>query len=173
MPRIHVTGNAGSGKSSLAAALGDVLGLPVFGLDEIVWGPGWQKTPASIRGPKEQALVSKPDWIIEGVSPIVRAAADTIIFLDVGRPTCFFRCLKRNWRYLFKSRPGLPENCPEILIIPKLIKIVWLFPTRMRPTILEDLTTGGQQVFIIRNAQELAAAIAALKMQMLEPATVG
>jgi adenylate kinase family enzyme len=166
MPRIHVTGNAGSGKTSLAAALGDALELPVFGLDNIVWGPGWEKIPASIRGPKERALVSKQHWIIEGVSPIVREAADTIIFLDVGRPTCFFRCLKRNWRYLFKSRPGLPENCPEILIIPKLIKIVWRFPRRMRPTILADLSTGGQRVLIARNSQELSAAFVTLKADL-------
>ena len=55
--KIHVTGNAGSGKTTLAAKLGDALELPVFGLDSVVWQPGWRKTPASERAGLEQALI--------------------------------------------------------------------------------------------------------------------
>ncbi len=53
------------------------------------------------------------------------------------RYLCFKRLIFRNYKYLFKSRPELPENCPEIKIISKLIHIVWNFNKVVRPTILE------------------------------------
>jgi hypothetical protein len=56
---------------------------------------------------------------------VVRESADLIVFLDYPRWVSFWRCAKRNWRYLFRSRPGLPENCPEIRIVPTLIRIIW------------------------------------------------
>jgi len=93
MARIHVTGNAGSGKSTLADSIGRSLGLPVYGLDSIVWMPRWQKTPAEIRQKKEDALTARPDWVIEGVSKSVRDKADLVIFLDLGRGLCLYRCM--------------------------------------------------------------------------------
>lgn len=43
--KIHVTGNAGAGKTTIARKIGNELGLDVFGLDKIVWQAGWVKTP--------------------------------------------------------------------------------------------------------------------------------
>ena len=101
--RIHITGNAGSGKSTCAKNIGDVLGVHVYGLDKVVWKEGWKKTPLHERKRLEEELVAKPQWIIEGVSSIARQAADLIIFLDFPRGVCYLRCVKRNWRYLFSS----------------------------------------------------------------------
>ena len=104
----------------------------------IVWQPGWQKTPPDERERLEGELIEQPAWVIGGVSPRVRKAADVVIYLDVSRPTAYYRCAKRNWRYLFRSRPELPEHCPEILILPTLCKMIWRFPTRVAPQILAD-----------------------------------
>ena len=158
MTRIFITGNAGSGKSTLAATLGRSLGLPVYGLDHIVWQPGWRKSPAGWRKDREAELVARPSWIIEGVSRTVLDAADYVIFLDVPRATSFARCARRNWKYLFRSRPGLPEHCPEILIIPRLIKIIWGFPINVRPGILEALS-GREGGHVVRDKAALERAI--------------
>ena len=83
--RIHITGNAGSGKSTFAKSIGDVLGVHVYGLDKIVWKEGWKKTPLHERNSLEEELVAKPQWVIEGVSSIARQAADITIFLDFPR----------------------------------------------------------------------------------------
>ncbi len=162
MSRIHITGNAGSGKSTLADALGASLGLPVRGLDEIVWSPGWKKTRIEQREALERALISEPDWVIEGVSQTVRKAADVVIFLDVARPTSYWRCAKRNWRYLFRSRPGLPAHCPEILIIPRLVRLIWNFPRIVRPQILSDMRASDARCFHVSNTTELSAALSEL-----------
>ncbi len=164
MPRIHITGNAGSGKSTLASRIGEALDLPVFGLDQVVWQPGWKKSPPEFRNEKLAELLAEPEWVIEGVAKPIRDAADVIIFLDVSRPVAYFRCARRNWRYLFRSRPGLPADCPEILIIPRLAKIIWNFPKLMRPGILADLARSEASVHQVRNRRELSAVLAKLGM---------
>lgn len=139
MTRIFITGNAGSGKSTLARRIGTALDLPVHGLDRLVWRSGWQKAAPAELAAAEACLTAQAAWVIEGVSYRVMEAADLVIFLDVSRRTSYLRCARRNWRYLFHSRPELPENCPELLIVPRLIRIIWQFPTRVRPRILEHL----------------------------------
>jgi adenylate kinase family enzyme len=163
MTRIFITGNAGSGKTTLAKHIGEHLDLPVFGLDEIVWRPGWRKSPADWRVEKIAALIAPEAWVIEGVSATVLQAADFVFFLDVDRRTSLFRCARRNWRYLFRSRPGLPENCPEILIIPKLMRIIWYFPARVRPGILAALAARADSSWIVRRPADIEAALSALQ----------
>jgi adenylate kinase family enzyme len=128
--RINVTGNAGSGKTTLAARLGADLGLPVFSLDAIVWQPRWTKTPPAARLAAEQRLTAPTSWIVEGVSEYVRTQADLIVFLDVPRRVCTWRALSRTLRYLNRTRPGFPDPCPEIQILPRLLKLIHRFPQR-------------------------------------------
>lgn len=155
MTKIHITGNAGAGKTTLARELATALSLPVFGLDKVVWQAGWVKTPPEIRAAKEAALIAKSAWVIEGVSQSVREAADVVIFLDVSRKTAFVRCIKRNWKFLFKGRPELPDNCPELRIMPYLIKIIWRFKAHVRPKILANINKNPSGRFIVRHGTDL------------------
>ncbi len=126
--RIFITGNAGAGKTTLAKALGSQLSVPVVHLDQIIWQPYWQKTSDHDRSEAIEQITQSDNWIIEGVSEVVRTKADLTIFLDVPRYTCLLRCAKRNLPYLFRSRPELPAHCPEILIVPRILQIIWNFP---------------------------------------------
>jgi len=146
--KVLVTGNAGSGKSTLSKKLAAASGLPWYGLDAIVWQERWRKTPGHMKKQRLDRLIAQPDWVIDGVSSELQAAADVIIFLDVPRRVCFWRVMRRNYRYLFSSRPGLPANCPEILILPRLIKIIWRFPSAVRPKILAEKARRNKQQFI-------------------------
>jgi len=149
--RINVTGNAGSGKSTLAADLGQKLGYPVHNLDSIVWLPHWKKRAAIERENLEDELVREPTWIIDGVSKRVRDAADLVVVLDASRSTCIFRAAKRNSRHLFHSRPGLPEHCPEILIIPRLIQIILKYPSLIRSEILRESEISDKYLWVTAN----------------------
>jgi adenylate kinase family enzyme len=158
MQRIFITGNAGTGKTTLGESLSRILNIDLIKLDNIVWQPGWRITSPLERVNKIAEIIQPKQWLIDGVSKDVLKAADTIIFLDFTRKISYWRVLKRNYKYLFKSRPGLPENCPEILIIPKLIKIVWGFPNKVRPTIIQHIEENKniKNIFHISSNQELA-----------------
>ncbi|MBD1558717.1 hypothetical protein HC752_17435 [Vibrio sp. S9_S30] len=162
--RINITGNAGSGKTTLAKALGEALDLPVASLDGVVWKEGWVTASKEERTRGEQGLIQPKSWIIEGVSKSVRENADFIVFLDIPRHICLLRCLKRNLPYLFKSRPELPDNCPEILILLSLIKLTWLFPLRAKVSILKSLSQ--QKGTVINEPTEVEKLVAQIIVAM-------
>jgi hypothetical protein len=167
MKRILVTGNAGSGKSTLAGQIADQLGLPYHSLDCVVWQPGWTETPKDERDRMIRELTDHEEWVIDGVSYAVQEAADVVIFLDVPRRVSFWRVAKRNWRYLFRSRPGLPPGCPEILIVPTLCRIIWNFPGLVRPGILERMreSRDSQHCLSIGTKDDLAALLATIDQE--------
>ncbi len=155
MKRVNVTGNAGAGKSTVARELSKLLRTPLFGLDRVVWQPGWRPTPRAQRVAAEQAIAERAEWVVDGVSSVIREAADTIVFLDVPRRVSLWRCARRNRKYLFHSRPGLPPNCPEIRIAPKLLRIIWDFPAKARPRILADAQREEVQFVHLRSDEEV------------------
>lgn len=170
--RINVTGNAGSGKSTLSRKMASELGLPLVEMDSLIWQPGWQRTPSDVSRQKLSQLLASDSWVLDGVSRMGRQKADLIIFLDFPRRVCAWRCTKRNWRYLFTSRPELPEGCPEWRIISTLAKIIWAFPHQARPTILRDIEGRRANDVVIQTSAELAMFTEALpQLQRYLPIT--
>lgn len=162
--RLHITGNAGSGKTTLAKQLGQALNIPVDSLDSVVWKEGWVAASKEERTFVEQKLVNQRHWIIEGVSKSVRETADYVIFLDVPRHVCLLRCFKRNLPYLFRSRPELPSNCPEIRVILRLFKLIWMFPALARPIILQSL--DQQKGVVLSQVTNLDDLVAQIKVEL-------
>ena len=81
--RINVTGNAGSGKSTLSQRIASEFNVPLVEMDRIIWQPGWQKTPADVSREKLNQLLSSNSWVLDGVSRMGRQQADLIVFLGV------------------------------------------------------------------------------------------
>ncbi len=163
MTKIFVTGNAGSGKSTTARKIANTFSIQYHSLDSIVWQEGWRKTPPIGQRLQIGKLIAQNNWVIDGVDYDVLGAADIVIFLDFSRRMCFWRAAKRSRPYLFRSRPELPAHCPEILIIPTLIKIIWRFPDRVRPKILNEKTNRTPANFIhIKNQTELDAYLSSM-----------
>lgn len=154
--RIHVTGNAGSGKSTLSQQIASELDLPLIEMDRIIWQPNWQRTPATNSRAQLIQLLQSESWVLDGVSRLGRQQADLIIFLDFPRYVCIWRCAQRNWRYLFSSRPGLPEQCPEWKIVPTLFRIIMAFPNAARVAILRDIVKSEGRAIIIKSSADLA-----------------
>lgn len=125
MKRVLILGPGASGKSTLAIRLGEVTGLPVIELDKLFWRPGLLPTPRDQWVERQQRLVEKNQWIIDGdLGPydaveVRLRAADTIILLDFSFVRCAWRALRRSreradfwfWllRYRLQSRPILIE----------------------------------------------------------------
>jgi adenylate kinase family enzyme len=125
MKRVVILGPGASGKSTLAARLGEITGLSVIELDKIFWQPGLVPTPRDQWVKIQQILVEENGWIMDGdLGPydpveIRLRTADTVIFLDFSLLRCAWRALWRSreradfwlwlWRYRRQSRPFLME----------------------------------------------------------------
>jgi adenylate kinase family enzyme len=102
--RISVVGNSGSGKTTMARALADRLGLTHVELDAVFHQPGWTELPADVfRAQVAQRLdASGGRWVTCGnyrvVNETVWQRADTIVWLDLPRRTVMRRVMTRTAR---------------------------------------------------------------------------
>lgn len=151
--KIHITGNAGSGKSTISREISETLGLPLHGLDEIVWKENWVQASAHERSTQVLNITRDSNWVIDGVSKEARKAADIIVFLDRNPLLCATRAIKRNLPYLFRSRPGLPAGCYEIKILPFLMLLIFRFNSTVKPNILKDISRRSH--IILRTDREV------------------
>ena len=119
MKRVMVVGGPGSGKSTLAIQLSKITGLPVFHMDLIHHLPGWVERPLKEKIPMALKIEAKAKWIFEGGLSATfsnRASrADTVIWLDLPLSVRLARIVKRRFEFNGRTRPDLPENCPENL----------------------------------------------------------
>ena len=66
MKRVVILGRWASGKSALAARLGEITGLPVMELDKIFWQTGLVATPRDQWTVLQERLVAQERWIMDG-----------------------------------------------------------------------------------------------------------
>jgi len=95
-------GNAGAGKTTLAAALIGQREIPVLSLDEIAWQAGVQRRPLeesrdallAFIGPHEQRPI---EGCYGDLVEIALPHCEELIFLNPGVDTCVRHCLQRPW----------------------------------------------------------------------------
>jgi adenylate kinase family enzyme len=105
--RISVVGSSCSGKTTLARALAERLGLPYIELDALHHGPNWNEAPAELLQERVRAaLASAPrGWVVDGsyhgkLGDLVFAQADTAVLLHPRYATVLWRSLHRTVRRL-------------------------------------------------------------------------
>ena len=110
MHRILITGNSGSGKSTMAAQVAAEYGLPHLDLDTLAW-----ESPA-VRRPLDDSVAAirafldrNPQWVIEGcytgLLEAVLPHATELRFLNPGVEACVRNC---------RSRPWEPHKYPSV-----------------------------------------------------------
>jgi len=105
MRRVSVAGISGSGKTTVARALAERLGVPYVELDALHHGPNWTEATADeLRARVETAIAAAPDgWVIDGnyrskLDDIVLAQADTFVWLEPPMRISLVRLWRRTWR---------------------------------------------------------------------------
>ena len=91
--RVSVIGTSGSGKTTLARSLAIGLEIPHLELDSVFHQPGWVQLPDPEFRERIADFIRGDRWVVDGnytshgVSDLVWPRADTIIWLDLPRPT--------------------------------------------------------------------------------------
>jgi adenylate kinase family enzyme len=106
--RVLIAGLGGSGKTTLARTLGPALGLPVYELDSMYYGPDLGISPTF--EDDVERLLRSGSWLLDSqgppvdspAPPRVRArlweCADTLVWLDYPRRVVVARAVRRSVR---------------------------------------------------------------------------
>jgi adenylate kinase family enzyme len=164
MQRIMIVGQPGSGKSTLARALGARTGLPVVHIDHIHWQSGWVERNRDEKTRLCRDVEARDAWIFEGGHSATwdtrLARADLLIWLDIPVALRFWRVLRRTVVHRGRSRPDLPENCPEGFHRETLPfwRFIWRtrHSARMRLQRLWDSAADDQAKLRFTSAREVA-----------------
>jgi adenylate kinase family enzyme len=172
LERIVVVGTSCAGKTTLARALGGVLGLPHTELDVLHWGPDWTPVPADeFRGRIERA-VAGPAWVIDGnysaVRDLVWRRATTLVWLNYPFHLVFRRSLRRTLKR-FWTREELFAGNRETLAIFDPEWIPWwvlrTFRRRRReyPQLLRSASFAHLQVLELAHPRQADRLLEALR----------
>lgn len=98
--RVAVAGVSGSGKSSLARRIGEVLDLPYTEIDSLYHGPGWKPRPTFMA--EVEAITAGDRWVTEwqydDARPLLAARADLLVWVDLPYRVVLRRLVRRTVR---------------------------------------------------------------------------
>ncbi|MEO7963279.1 MAG: hypothetical protein ABIT38_05145 [Gemmatimonadaceae bacterium] len=163
MTRISMIGNAGGGKSMLAAAVGRILQLPVFTVDDVQWEPGWQPAPPERVAIAQAQWLARDGWVIDGWGSweLIEqrfAAADTIIFIDFPLST-HMRWVRQRQEEVQRGgrNDWTPPGCDAASAVDRLQRTMQYVDSVARPLLQEMLTrsTYASRTVMIRSPEEL------------------
>lgn len=141
MQRVLVLGSSGSGKSTFAARLASLTGLPMISIDAVYWQPGWTMPDIPTFSREMTNLAQGDRWIMDGnylnhgAGELRRARADAVFWFDLPRWICLSRILMRSVRSYGRVRPEMAKGCPE-RFDAEFIRYVWTYRAQQRPKLL-------------------------------------
>lgn len=157
--RITVVGPGGAGKSTLAARIGPLLGLPVIHLDREYWLPGWVRPDPESWQRRVRELAGRDRWVIDGNYGGTLGArverADLIVLLDLPRRVTIPSALYRTVRA--RHRPDMAPGCDERIDVD-FLRWLWRYPTESRPLVhaAVDAARARDRLVVLRSRRAAA-----------------
>ena len=107
--RVMVFGATGAGTTTLAARLGQTLGLTAVVADDFYWDPDWNRPNRDEQDRRLHAALSGADYVIDSVycfhNAEALAAVDVVVALDYPRWVSLRRVTRRTIRRLLTREP--------------------------------------------------------------------
>lgn len=162
--KIIITGNGGTGKSTLADKLGKKLNLPVTHLDTITFGRNWVRLDENEHKQKLTEILSGGKWIVEGWSyqSTMKTRMDVseiIIYLAYPAWFSYLNALKRHLQYTFRQNPYDPPNSWIWKKTIRMFKAMNLVRKVYEPEfkLWLDEYKNSKLIFVIKKRKELKA----------------
>ena len=97
--RILLHGVTGSGKTTLAARLGELTGIPWTEADSLTWRPGWVQHAEAEQRRRVVELCAEESWVLDSAygswCDVVLSRAELVVGLDHPRWLSLARLLRR------------------------------------------------------------------------------
>jgi adenylate kinase family enzyme len=97
--RISVVGTTGSGKTTVAHQLSQILGLPHIELDALYWDNNWTGVTDKVFKERISQALRGEAWVMDGnysrVQPLIWKQADTVVYLDYSFWRVFIQLIIR------------------------------------------------------------------------------
>lgn len=173
-PRIVVVGVTGSGKTTLAARLAQMLGIPHIELDAIHWQTNWVMMETEAFRSSVEALTRGDAWVADGnynkARDILWSRATTLIWLDYPILFSFGRLFNRTMGRLLRREElwnGNRENW-KITFLSKDSLFLWLLQSypkirKSYPTLLARPEYAHLRVVRLRSVKETEAFVEGMK----------
>lgn len=137
--RFALIGLPGSGKSTFAAKLGKILGIPVHHLDRYMFETNGNKKDKQEFIAIQKAMLVEESWVVEGCSystfEMRFARADTVIYFHLPPLLCMWRMLKRRF-FPDKTLCDKPDGVSQVFNW-EMVKYIWTFDRDKRERIEE------------------------------------
>ncbi|HEX2764336.1 MAG TPA: AAA family ATPase [Allosphingosinicella sp.] len=165
MERVLVIGSPGAGKSTLAAQIARLTGLPLVHMDRLAWKAGWVEVSRAELESRVREAIAGRRWVIDGnyggTLPLRVTRADTVIDLDLPRWLCVWSLLRRVLQHRGETRDDMAPDCPERLDWEFLVYTA-RFGGRGRRRIERALAGFKGQRITLRSRSEVRAFLAGL-----------
>jgi len=130
--RILIYGVTGSGKTTLAARISTITGIPWHAVDELTWEPGWVQVPDDEQQRRIEVICAGECWILDTAYArwldIPLARTELIVALDFPRWFSLFRLIRRTVTQAIDHQPICNGNRESFrLLVSGHSIIVWHF----------------------------------------------
>ena len=133
--------------------------MELIHLDQYYHKPNWEE-PKKVEWEKRvNNLVQKPSWIMDGnyseTMDIRIKNADTIIYLDYPILKCFWRVIKRVFKYNGIQRSDMANGCKEEFDL-EFLYFVLMFNNKFRKEIIQklNLVKDEKKILIFRTDKQ-------------------
>ena len=170
--RILIYGVTGSGKTTMAARMSELTGIPWTEVDTLTWEPGWVEAQKEIQIERIQTICDRDEWILDSAYgkwldiPLQRV--ELIIGLDYPRWLSLRRLVVRTLKRIRTGEEicnGNFETWKNHLNSNGLV--VWHFKSfaRKRERIRKWAREGKCKVVVLRHPREFEAWVQRMRVE--------